>query len=943
MLSTNISCRQRTLQEITRPASRLIRKYRPKIARLFSQRAHAAPDSDNSKFSHLQEYIQFSLQERIDLLNKLDADFEDDEKSDSDDDEDLLDLDAAREILISGQPFRQLTMSMRRAFYYDEKSKLSEIERCVRRELMDTMENNPDLPKSTVKPLHKVFVSVEWNPVGFIKSQYSGVGTPIANMLVLSGSALYAHATTCADYLQMFWPNTCDIFLPVFQGAILDDSKRTAKLDNGGYLTIKIQTSDLEDPSERSVNVEVYGEEQLIVELCQQVSWMAAVLRESTLGPSSVSYSCALLVSEPRQQPGIARFRISYRNQDLHPTEDACWFPFFENALIAYGFPIPERQAEVGLEIPIDILAALTGVKHAVHHGDVVLLKGFSFMLIPTGKVQDIVQWHLIRGIDERKGLSYEQPLSYEQALTLCEHEPLLRGTDLNSLRKTRAIVGWCSSARLLLGSESIDYQRIGYSDAREARARVRITGAALGFSQFATAQVNIAFGVKDGKFHWQGNNGPYNETISRADDARVLFYDKPEKRAWLVPASYAILHIAQARFRTGFLGKTDNKTTNTTGRENQLFHMDTSQCSGRDILLANPERVLLSSDNYRFKDLVLDIWDVLDGLMAQKTTKGSDSGIDVRSIHDMLYGFEFNDVARKRFPISLKSCSIERTSGGWTDLVQDIGALTILATGLEDLIKPSNDCLDLCHRWCSLPKGEDYLAVTVRLLKDLYYVAGCPLNCQYLTSSSRLQLERTSSILFAPCKSLVEKPCSCNRLCQVVGKRNMGTEPVDLHAHEEGAVIIGSSGSILDRFRAKLNRRKENFYTQPNAYIDLASTRSAPSLPEASTSGSDSSFQRSVKSEGETTESSMTSISDEHLSVPKRQSFTIQDGAPSVASTDVDIGETLPVGAMHSCASPGTLENATERHLNERRIEGLPLVTSYIGILLLFLFLCSL
>ncbi|KAF4541614.1 Pfs domain protein [Lasiodiplodia theobromae] len=122
--------------------------------------AVAAGDGLDSKFSHLQEYSQFSLQERIDLLNKMDGNFESDEKSDSDDDEDFLDLDAAREILISGQPFRQLAVSMRRAFYCDENSKLSEIERCVRGELMDATEINPDLPKPTVAPLHKASFSI---------------------------------------------------------------------------------------------------------------------------------------------------------------------------------------------------------------------------------------------------------------------------------------------------------------------------------------------------------------------------------------------------------------------------------------------------------------------------------------------------------------------------------------------------------------------------------------------------------------------------------------------------------------------------------------------------------------------------------------------------------------------------------------------------------------
>lgn len=83
-----------------------------------------------------------------------------------------------------------------------------------------------------------------------------------------------------------------------------------------------------------------------------------------------------------------------------------------------------------------------------------------------------------------------------------------------------------------------------------------------------------------------------------------------------------------------------------------------------------------------------------------------------------------------KRSPCQQKKAIIRNTSGGWPALVpalvRDIDTLVLFANGYEDVIRPLKDnSMDICNIWQSVFKRNDYLATTVKILKDLYDVAG--------------------------------------------------------------------------------------------------------------------------------------------------------------------------------------------------------------------------
>lgn len=327
----------------------------------------------------------------------------------------------------------------------------------------------------------------------------------------------------------------------------------------------------------------------MIVELAQQLACIGSALATSPFD-ERLAYREGIIIPVASEHP---RFDMKFWFEPLHPTENPCWLPIFCGASIFRGFPIPKRQNEMGLELPLDIMVEIAGVRHAVEFEGSVVLKGFSSMFVPIRRSEDRVQWHLICNPD------CETRLSYGDTLGRCHNRATLEEVNLECLRTTRAIVGWCSGAGALLGSEMANYENIDYSGAEDADTPLKVAGGSLGSQQFGVAQLNFALGPKDGKFHFQ-RSGPYRRIVSAAEKSPIVLYDTAENRAWLVPASGVMLHIAQHRnwmepFEVG-------------GQRIKLFTADPTGSHAKDVLLKSASISLSDSAQYTFKDMVVNI-----------------------------------------------------------------------------------------------------------------------------------------------------------------------------------------------------------------------------------------------------------------------------------------------------------------------------------------------
>ncbi|KAI0539656.1 hypothetical protein GGR58DRAFT_512195 [Xylaria digitata] len=717
---------------------------------------------------------------------------------------------------IQGGPSQSLVTMLRRALYFDDRFKMTEIRDQIEIHLFET------------KAKLAVEFQLDWKPFEFFESQFEGRIPQIGALVTLTGSAFYAQAATCKEYLKHNWPATWEPFLSALQSTI--DTKTTSSstfnhsptyCSNGDEMKFKLMP-------DKTLSVLIRGTKSTIIDIAQQISWMSATLSLSPFR-QKVAYCNTNLVRDT-SYTGL-RFKVEREFAQLQSIEDPCWLPLFSNAVLAWGFPIPERLGETGLEISIDLMAAIAGVRHAVEYDGGVVMKGFSSMLVPLKRDRetDTVQWHLVSSHDEETRLSYQEGI----AIAPCSDRALLAEVDLQSLRTTRAILGWCNAAETVLGREDLNYENIDYSTAQEVMRPLMIQNAGLGFQQFGAGQIEFTLGPKDGTCHFQ-RQGPYRIIVDAADKTPVVLFDTGERRGWLVPASGVLLHIAQHRCWL------DSYTSTSTGKA--AFKQG---ASFRQELLENESMVLFGDEKYTFKDMIIDIWSMLEFLLDQRVSASKSPGLVVKCpFQDVLQGYEFKAIVENRSPLKTKQCVIEKTSGGWASLVRDIDALVLFADGFEDLIRPVQGSQGLCHMWKTVPKYKDYLATTVKMLNDLYDVAGCRLSKEYLTSS-RLQWHRGDSMIFEACYKTNAWQCKCNRLQQIVPRTSIvGVIPPG-QLEDDGGVIFGRSGTLLNdrRRHSPLTTRGTNLYSQPNTTFSNRCDKSneyegnMPSLWDHSTS----------------------------------------------------------------------------------------------------------
>lgn len=689
----------------------------------------------------------------------------------------------------------------------------------------------------------KVLFTFDWSITNFMRSQY-GADTPsIRSVVVLTGSALCAQATTCGEYVTKTWPNSGSFILGALEDVLLKQSGSSRSVGTVRYTRDLSSTDwvarppldfhassrdtlardDQRDEIEISVTVHnvgvrVTGNRRLIIELAQLFAWLGSALSASP--PSGgLAYRRPLLHQEPAFSfpfKGLP-FRISFKHEPIEDTGSVCWLRLFYGAVIVPGFTIPERGDEVGLEIPLGILAAVTGACHAVEYDGGIVMKGFSHLLVPIRRSGDRVQWHAISNKDPDKRLSYAD------AVYRIKKRCLIEELSLSDLRDCRAFLGWCSVAVSRLGSDGANYENIGYSGAPAASPSIKCTGGSLGFQQFGMTGLDFRLGEKDGKCHFQ-RSGPYRRIISASEKTPVALYDTGERRAWLVSASDVMLHIVRHR---NWLESREI--------DGAWVTLDTNVPVGttaKDLLLQN-ESVRLSDDSGEtLKDMIVGIWSLLEFLIDQGVANGrANPGVPIKSpFRQMLRGFEFKAVVEERSPFREKAIRIREKNGGWPRLLCDIDALVLMADGFKDLIVPAARGNEgLCLQWRRMPKGCDYLAASTRVLADLFDVAGCRLSQKYLTST-QLQWHQGQSLLFDPCVDPLNARCRCSRLQQIRTASTYGKIRGPGQLKCQGAVIFGSSehsvSNLIPRFPGR-NPKISGIYSQNNVSLGLPDVQS--------------------------------------------------------------------------------------------------------------------
>jgi hypothetical protein len=213
-------------------AIKLVRRYRHMIARYFLENSISGKAEAVSLSDRLQGLGRhFSLAERVDLLvHRGVREIDEGDKGDEDEDDNVVDedivpqLEPVQDMLVSGDAFRHLASELRRSLYRDDSYGMTTIRDVILKSV--TSSNTSTACWATATFLAK------WDVMRFMRSQYNKLPS-VASVLVLTGSALYAQAITCGEYVRMHWPTTGFIFLDLLDKVLVSDANKTATIDLG--------------------------------------------------------------------------------------------------------------------------------------------------------------------------------------------------------------------------------------------------------------------------------------------------------------------------------------------------------------------------------------------------------------------------------------------------------------------------------------------------------------------------------------------------------------------------------------------------------------------------------------------------------------------------------------------------------------------------------------
>lgn len=529
-----------------------------------------------------------------------------------------------------------------------------------------------------------------------------------------------------------------------------------------------------------STKVLVTGPAYSIAEVGEELAWLNAALNNSPVDQGIISLHpvCEVnrvnrgVLAQGTHTIQIKRCKLSYSMglilpvPPLESSAGKCWMGLFRNPALVRGYPVPQRAIpKTGIEMPLDMMAELVNTRKITTFDGRIYLKGFSTLLTPTKRHKDTIFWHMTFN----KTGSYI-PYSDSRAKELAKQYP--PGLSTRDLESCRHIVGWCANVEnvtgrncpglsvlsddylLLLGTRNANYN-IRWSGLSPPRPGCAFEKVSIVGGTFVTAGVSCILGKKDKAVHMRSRDD-YTMRLKWVSKKFVVLYDVERKTAWLVDGVSALLHLVRASlkhdqedaFNSLFLF--DESAMEEPPRSHKAkaasIYVLTSRKNMSLPIYAKPDNdkeevttdeigtrsriVSTTKTNYCLRDRIESICDVLEQIMAHQADVSSEDGVGFRIRYTMrrqLEGFDFMDVATDEDPFWPRVTTLKASGRGWVDFTRAIHAITLFGKGFGDLIRPSNGTTACgnCQHNADIPKGEDYLAVSVPIIHEIMQKRG--------------------------------------------------------------------------------------------------------------------------------------------------------------------------------------------------------------------------
>lgn len=455
-------------------------------------------------------------------------------------------------------------------------------------------------------------------------------------------------------------------------------------------------------------------------------------------------------------------FRLSpLQHLAANHKDNLCWQKLFGSILIASRDPRSWKPSR-GLEIDFNLMVRLAAVEYPVLVNSGLVLMGYSTALVPIQETEDdMIIWHLEIAENENQ-------LKISD-LEATKEEKWLMTQDFEYLQSKKAILGWCSKAQNLLGTD-------GLSDAKTKPITWEWKGANIqALAQSAApvqigGQVGLSFERTPNVIQFTPSRN-YIKCLQNSTKEQIVLYDVSTQRAWLVPL-ICVLHHMLLVYCNNTVNLQDcsvpKATPSTEGSNASLLALKDSggtviQGSGQDALTV--------------RDLVMGF-----SINLSRVSPHKPSG-------SKIYGYEFMDIVMDSPRSELKKRSLDRKSQKWSHMLDDLNCLFCSGLGEaiigERALQPASPCN-------SLPVGKDLLAASVQSLIDLSAKYGGPTQVSRVSKDHRWQMTGSP---FRGCQHDSEKSCWNNPdFLQEIGT-HISTEVPNgqkLEEHISGALVFG-------------------------------------------------------------------------------------------------------------------------------------------------------
>jgi hypothetical protein len=231
-----IDLEQKAKRDLDKQALALIRGCRRDFARCIREKLQSNQDVETPEnFQYLKDFgAQLSSHDKVEAWEgtaHVELPLEPEEGNESQDEnadftEDIgVEFTDVKAFLTTGAAFQHLLQRMRAQLYFDGNEQLARI-----REVIMTSSVGADPEANSFGGLDDKILScsISWDILEFVQTYVDdGDAGDLASVITLTGSALFAQAATCGEYLKQTWPSTWENMLSVLQAA-LSKEDRTA-------------------------------------------------------------------------------------------------------------------------------------------------------------------------------------------------------------------------------------------------------------------------------------------------------------------------------------------------------------------------------------------------------------------------------------------------------------------------------------------------------------------------------------------------------------------------------------------------------------------------------------------------------------------------------------------------------------------------------------------